>query len=397
MIGPQEGLADDLALYLKSADAQVERVPNLELARERAAGCKGLVVWVVDAENERRPPDQMRAIAQIEAALDVRLVCVVIERGKRRRPRLVAPDVITVDGNALGRRLFLKVVAAAAGRASLEADTEGLLPIKVAATMPSREEALRRGRLILVAEDNETNQKVILRQLALLGHTADIVSDGIEALSSWRKGHYALLLTDLHMPSMDGYELTEAIRAEDKDRRRMPIVALTANVLKGEADHCRAVGMDDYCSKPIPLADLKAMLEKWLPDDQPEMNASTASGVPAPVTAQTMEAPVNIGVLKELVGDDPDMLREFLQDFRVSAAKIRGELGVAYASNQAAAAAAAAHKLKSSSRAVGAYALGELCAAIEEAGNRNEFDALDVLLPRFEAEMDAVEGYLNKQ
>ena len=104
-----------------------------------------------------------------------------------------------------------------------------------------------------MVEDNETNRKVILHQFALLGFTADVVNDGLQALECWRSGLYALLLTDLNMPEMDGYQLTQAIRAEEARGRRIPIVALTANALRHEAERCRAVGMDDYLSKPAQL------------------------------------------------------------------------------------------------------------------------------------------------
>ena len=76
---------------------------------------------------------------------------------------------------------------------------------------------------------------------------------------------YSLLFTDLHMPEMDGYELTAAIRSAETGKPRIPIIAFTANALKGEAEHCREVGMDDYLSKPVQLVNLKAMLDKWLP------------------------------------------------------------------------------------------------------------------------------------
>ena len=173
-------------------------------------------------------------------------------------------------------------MAVAAGRASLEAEAETLTSGKLAMIAPSRAEALRRGRLILIAEDNEINQKVIVRQLALLGYAADVAGDGREALERWHSGEYAMLLTDLHMPKLDGYELTQAIRAEEKDGRRIPIIALTANALKGEAEHCRAVGMDDYRSKPSPLAELKAVLDQWLPVIESAVDASALSGLPAP-------------------------------------------------------------------------------------------------------------------
>ena len=113
-----------------------------------------------------------------------------------------------VDGNLLTRRTVLNAVAIATGRALEDEETQ--LPAKHGKQIgpPTHIEALLQGRLILVAEDNETNQKVILRQLGLLGFAADVASDGREALERWSSGDYGLLLTDLNMPGMDGYELT---------------------------------------------------------------------------------------------------------------------------------------------------------------------------------------------
>jgi CheY-like chemotaxis protein len=119
--------------------------------------------------------------------------------------------------------------------------------------------------VILVAEDNETNQELIRRQLALLGYASAVAGNGREAWESWKTGKYSLLLTDVHMPEMDGYQLCAAIRASETAGTRVPIIAVTANALKGEAEHCLALGMDDYLSKPLHLMDLKRTLEKWLP------------------------------------------------------------------------------------------------------------------------------------
>ena len=104
--------------------------------------------------------------------------------------------------------------------------------------------------------------------------------------------------------------------------------------------------------------------------------------------------PVDVKVLKALIGDDEAMIREFLHDFRLSAAKIAVELRTACAAGQAAAAGALAHKLKSSARSVGALALGELCAAMEKAGKAGDTAALAVLLPKFEQELASVKGFL---
>ena len=105
-------------------------------------------------------------------------------------------------------------------------------------------------------------------------------------------------------------------------------------------------------------------------------------------------APVDVNVLKALVGDDEEIIRDFLHDFRISAAKIAAELRTACAAGQAAAAGALAHKLKSSSRSVGALALGELCAAMEQAGKAGDTATLAVLLPKFEQELASVESFL---
>ena len=116
---------------------------------------------------------------------------------------------------------------------------------------------------ILVAEDNQINQIVIAHQIALLGHESVVVSDGRLALDAWQAERFDLILTDCHMPVMDGFALTAAIRASEAQRNRphTPIVAITANALTGEADRCLENGFDGYLSKPVKLADLKVSLE----------------------------------------------------------------------------------------------------------------------------------------
>jgi CheY-like chemotaxis protein/HPt (histidine-containing phosphotransfer) domain-containing protein len=248
----------------------------------------------------------------------------------------------------------------------------------------------------------------------LLGRTADIANNGREALEMWQSGDYGMLLADLHMPEMDGYELTAAVRAAEKtgtgeaNKSRLPIIAITANALKGEGEHCRVIGMDDYLSKPVQLANLKAMLEKWLPaaaEIPPGISFGRKSIVGASLLANVsrqqagsydrdVPVPVDVNVLKALVGDDPAVIREFLHDFRVSAAKIATELKTACENRLAAQAGALAHKLKSSARSMGALALGELCAAMEQAGKSGDTEALMVVLPKFEMEMAAVDEYL---
>ncbi|MDO8466495.1 MAG: Hpt domain-containing protein, partial [Gallionella sp.] len=123
-------------------------------------------------------------------------------------------------------------------------------------------------------------------------------------------------------------------------------------------------------------------------------SAGKRSGVTSTPTATPV--PVDVNVLKALIGDDEATIREFLHDFRLSAAKIAAELRTACAAGETAAAGALAHKLKSSSRSVGALALGELCAAMEKAGKAGNTEALAALLPQFERELASVESFLEE-
>ena len=390
VVGGPEGLADDLAAYLAHDGASVERARDLAAARAlMPALAPGQWVWVIDAADTPPTQDELHAIAAAGPGHDVRFI--VIGRGKRREPRLDAVPTVSVDGNVLTHRALLEAVAIATGRAEVESKAPQRGRGELEFSPPSREVARRQGRLVLVAEDNETNQKVILQQLGLFGYAADVADNGRAALERWHSGDYALLLTDLHMPGMDGYQLAAAIRAAETGTARTPIVALTANALKSEAEHCRAVGMDGYLSKPVRLEDLKAMLERWLPlAAEPLPTPEPASVPPASVAG-----PVDVGVLKSLVGDDPAVIQEFLADFRISAAKVAVALRAAYRDGQAAQAGSLAHKLKSSARSVGALALGELCAEMERAGQAGQAEALTALLPRFEAELSAVDSYLD--
>ncbi|MCX7171042.1 MAG: PAS domain S-box protein [Proteobacteria bacterium] len=389
--GDTKGLADDLARYLADDNAAVKQATDLASVRRWIASRPAGPCVIVSDSAAGLPLDDLRSAAGDYPEQQTGFV--VIGRGQRRKPRLQDAHLVLVDGNALTRKSLRLAVAIAAGRAQVP-EREDLPGAVIATPAPlSREETRRLSRLILIAEDNETNQKVILQQLMLLGHTADIANNGSEALLRWQSGDYALLLADLHMPKMDGYELTAAIRTAEAGKARMPIIAFTANALKGEAEHCLAMGMDDYLSKPVQLVDLKEMLKKWLPI----VVSAPIVAEPAPAAVPISATPlaVDVNVLKALIGDDAAMLKEFLHDFRISAARIGVDLLAACAANQVAEAGALAHKLKSSAHSVGALALGKLCAAMEQAGKCGDAKTLVGLLPGFELELVSVEGFLD--
>ncbi|MGO4396511.1 ATP-binding protein [Variovorax sp. M-6] len=151
---------------------------------------------------------------------------------------------------------------------SLPARTPAASPIfsPASSTAGTAEAAMPigRGRKVLLAEDHEVNREVITLQLAKIGIECDVAEDGEQA---WEKlmapgASYALLLTDCNMPRLDGYDLTKRVRAHEASLGlpRLPIVALTANALRDEAERCLALGMDAYLSKPLQLHELRQAL-----------------------------------------------------------------------------------------------------------------------------------------
>ncbi len=119
---------------------------------------------------------------------------------------------------------------------------------------------------VLIVEDNEINQIVIEKQMNLLGCSTEIASNGQQGLEMWRDGRYDLVLVDCHMPVMDGFEMTRNVRSEEASLNKapVPIIAVTANALKDDADLCVAVGMNDILTKPVELKRLSSTLRKWL-------------------------------------------------------------------------------------------------------------------------------------
>ncbi|NMG46446.1 response regulator, partial [Aromatoleum toluvorans] len=311
-----------------------------------------------------------------------------ISHGRRRRVRVVDACTVSIDGDALRRRTLLRAVAVAAGRESPDAVPAQAVPSATVAKAvpPTIAEARTSGRLILIAEDDPVNQKVILQQLALLGYAAEVAGDGAQALRMWREGRYALLLTDLHMPHMDGYALAQTIRAEEAGRGRMPILALTANALRGEARRAREGGMDEYLTKPIQLQLLKDALERWLPHEA----AAPAVGAPA-------AAVFDVAVLEALVGSERAVVDDFLGDYRGALRELSDALRTAVARDDAGAIVAVAHKLKSSSRAVGALQLGELCAELEIAARAGLRAVVARHFGAFDAAAAAVEARIGER
>ncbi|MBP9904159.1 MAG: PAS domain S-box protein [Rhodoferax sp.] len=278
--------------------------------------------------------------------------------------------------------------------------------LRLRGNAPTFDEAAASGQLILLAEDNETNRDVLREQLRLLGYCADTAEDGQVALEKWRSGLYALLLTDCHMPHMDGFALARAIRTEEIRGSRLPIIAITANAMQGEDQRCLQAGMDDYLSKPLRLHELAPMLEKWLPlpsrpeepQIDPELSAQSITGDVAAIEAESTFESWNCNTLSQMVGDNREMHERLLKKFLANAERQVPGICEALSVCEFKKAVALAHTLKSAARSVGALALGELCQHIETAGNAGDSPACATLaadLPvTFAVAMQAIREHL---
>ncbi|MBF0622613.1 MAG: PAS domain S-box protein [Magnetococcales bacterium] len=165
--------------------------------------------------------------------------------------------------------------------------------------------AMESGRLILLVEDNIVNQKVASMQLKKLGYAVHIAPNGKEAVSAVSRMPYDMVLMDCQMPVMDGFEATQTIRKLDVEAtRHIPIIAMTANAMKGDRERCINAGMDDYLSKPVTPDELEKKLAYWIPQ--------SADASP----------PIELVQLRQLFGADDDVIRELLLHFLPSAREI---------------------------------------------------------------------------
>jgi len=249
--------------------------------------------------------------------------------------------------------------------------------------LPDADEAERERSLILLVDDHPTNRLVISRQLALIGFVCETADDGEQGLEKWISGRYALVLSDVHMPRMDGYEMTRAIRAiETREQRpRTPILAVTAAAMKGEAERCMAAGMDDYLVKPVGIDVLLDRLRKWLPHLQFSTPADAAAAPSTPLPQADKPPPLDPALLHDICGGDATTEREVLLDFMETTRHDLEQLQRLQSGGDGQEVGRQAHKIKGAARLVGAIELAEAAQSVETAGREGNLRDLHALGP----------------
>jgi CheY-like chemotaxis protein/HPt (histidine-containing phosphotransfer) domain-containing protein len=258
-------------------------------------------------------------------------------------------------------------------------------PAESVQTAPMPPRAGRALRLLL-AEDNLVNQKLALRLLEKQGHTVAIAANGIEAVRAAEHEPFDLVLMDVQMPEMDGFEATAAIRAREQGTgRHLPILAMTAYAMKGDRERCLASGMDGYVSKPIQPRELWQAIKQLVPTD----------------TAPTTEPPSLEDILDrnealERVGGDTALLRELVELYLAESAHLRQDIARALQARDAPKLGRTAHTLKGAVSTFGAHAAREAAEQVELLGKKGDLTYAAGAVACLESELKRLEPALEK-
>ncbi|HSG53355.1 MAG TPA: ATP-binding protein, partial [Rheinheimera sp.] len=328
---------------------------------------KHAAVWVLDATYEQISAVEIEQLQQLPSMKQVQFVVITnqVELAERSSER-----IYYLHSSPICRSHLYEAVLIAAKRKPKPV----YIGEKIAkAKAPSIEQARKQHRLVLLAEDNLMNQRVMVDQLNALGYAVEVADDGAIALEKWRQFHYPLILTDLHMPNMSGYDLATAIRKESlhlsEGAEFTRIVAVTANALKGEEQKCLSLGMDGYITKPIELATLESILNRWLPHQTPNVKKAGANIDP--------DSPLCFTTIASFLGDDPSKHKEHLNYFVKHAADLMANLREHAKAQDRSHVRSVAHQFKAVATSVGALEIARHAVNLEKAAEESDWAVIN--------------------
>ncbi|KXS38568.1 MAG: Hpt sensor hybrid histidine kinase [Halomonadaceae bacterium T82-2] len=262
--------------------------------------------------------------------------------------------------------------------------------------LPVQDAALARHRLLIV-EDNPVNQALTQAMLEFLGQTADIVDNGEAALETLAATSYDLVLMDMQMPILDGLETTRRWRAREIGHR-LPIVAMTANVMPADRERCQKAGMDDMIFKPFTRADLRELLARWLgraPSGTPAASDEGADAGTRESAPQTQGALLDAATMQELhEALAPEVLESLLSTYLTRLEGRLARLRAARDAEDRAAIAAEAHSLKGASSSMGCAGLARAAARLETEAGEASTEQLEAMIAELETLQAATQDRL---
>jgi len=274
----------------------------------------------------------------------------------------------------------LKPIRAIALAALVDQVLTGKLPRKSKELPAPQASPTFTGRRILLVEDNPVNQRVAQRVLQKLAADVTLANNGAEALERIAESNFDAVLMDCQMPVMDGFTATRRIRDTERASgrgKRLPIIALTANVMSEDRENCIAAGMDAHLGKPIEPAQLIACLGRYLNPD-------------------IVEPEVDMEALRELTGGDAEFERELVETFVSSGDKCLAEILTAYRARDFETIGKRAHALKGASANIHASGLAAAASSLESAARANSAAEIDGLVQELTEKLQAVNAELRK-
>ncbi len=254
----------------------------------------------------------------------------------------------------------------------------------------SGEAPARRDARILIAEDNKINRMYVEELLRTGGYRIASVSNGLEALDAVQRDHYDLVLMDCQMPEMDGFEATRRIRQLEQSGQRpghLPVIALTANAVRGDRQRCLDAGMDDYVSKPIDTRELNSAMDRWL-DEPGAPTGETSSAVSDGADDQPADAPaIDRKTLLERCMGNLEFAVSLLDEAEASWPGQVEAIEAAVGDGDARATAEAAHSLKGAAGILGATKLRQIAAELEAAGKSDQLQDVADLIQQLRGEL----------
>src|SRR5436190_3842924 len=347
-----------------------------------------LGAWGLDCESVSLPSSGLRALDRASrrarpfdlAVLDFnmpQMSGMELARSIRERPELDALKMVVLSSSTLDRAPFADIAVSAflakpIRQAELLEALAGASP-RVEAR-PAASTLSAAGRKVLIAEDNEINCAVAQALLGKRGLRTEIASNGREAIEMAAAGEYAAIFIDCHMPELDGYETTRAIRRAERGSR-VPIIAMTALSMPGDRERCLAAGMDDYLAKPIRTEQLEEVIARWIgvdgaPGGQGEGGEGGDRASEGDATQVEILDAEMVAQLEQTL--TPKMRAQVMQTFDEQLDRCIAEIEVAAAHGDQAEMRRISHLLKGSSATFGAVRLREACMRLERSGREDD-------------------------
>jgi CheY-like chemotaxis protein/HPt (histidine-containing phosphotransfer) domain-containing protein len=250
------------------------------------------------------------------------------------------------------------------------------------------------GLRVLLAEDQAINRWLMQRQFAWFDMVLELAEDGEQAFAAYQRAEFDLLVTDCHMPGMDGIELTQCIRSVEAagGKQPLPILGLTADITEAMRDRCLAAGMDDVVSKPINLRSLAAALRRIMARTAETSDMKVPQAAPVPIDDVLFDA----STYDELFADAPDEGADWINFYIEAACTLNGHIQDCVQREDRETLKAMAHRLAGTSLSAGALRVGLLARRLEAVAHDATADSLRDLQEMIAAAFDATRAELSR-